>query len=371
MDNKTLRDRGKKVILVTGSCGRIGAAIVKKLGTEFSMVGFELLKAFYASANEELVPCDISSDESVEQALAHIRNFYGNTIHCVIHLAAYYSFSHKNSDLYKKITIEGTRRLLRGLKGFHVGQFIFSSTMLVHATCQPGEKINEDWPLRPTWGYPQSKVETERVIHEEKGNIPTVILRIAGVYDDECHSIPIANQIQRIYEHQLNAHLFAGDIHHGSDFMHMNDLTLAIAQCVSLHKELPEELILLIGEGKTFSYDYLQRRISSLLFSKEIKTHSLPKSLAKLGAWGENHTPFIANDFIQPWMIDRADDHYELDISKAKQMLKWEPRHSLDKTLPIMINALKHDPVAWYKKNGLHLSPSIKKKIEEEQLIHK
>jgi nucleoside-diphosphate-sugar epimerase len=361
----------KGVILVTGSCGRIGAAIVKKLGPDFRMVGFELLKAFYASANEELVPCDISSDESVQQALTHIRHFYGNTIASVIHLAAYYSFSEKESDLYNKITVEGTRRLLRGLRGFNVGQFIFSSTMLVHAPCQPGQKINEESPIQPRWAYPRSKVKTEKVIHEEKGNIPTVILRISGVYDDDCHSIPISNQIQRIYEHQMNAHLFAGNITHGSDYMHMNDLVDAIVQCVRIKQELPADLTLLIGEGKTFSYDYLQRRIGSLLFDHEISTHSLPKSLAKMGAWVENHIPLSDNEFIQPWMIDLADDHYDLDISKAKQSLKWEPKHSLDQSLPVMINILKNDPLAWYKKNGLHISAAIKKRIEEERVVHK
>src|ERR1700722_12224748 len=105
----------KGVILVTGSCGRIGTGVVKVLGKEFRMVGFELLKAFYASANEELVPCDISSEESLMQALKHIRSFYGNKISSVIHLAAYYSFKDEHSDLYHKITIEGTKRLLRGL----------------------------------------------------------------------------------------------------------------------------------------------------------------------------------------------------------------------------------------------------------------
>lgn len=361
----------KGVILVTGSCGRIGAAVVKKLGTDFRMVGFELLKAFYASANEELVPCDISSDESLHQALAHIRNFYGNTIAAVIHLAAYYSFEHEQSDLYNKITVEGTRRLLRGLRGFNVGQFIFSSTMLVHAPCQPGQKIDENWPIKPKWGYPASKVKTEKVIHEERGHIPTVILRISGVYDDECHSIPISNQIQRIYEHQVNAHLFAGKPSHGSDFMHMDDLVNAIAACVYLRQQLPEELTLIIGEGKTLSYEYLQRRISNLLYSRDIKTIAIPKTIAKFGAWVENHAPFVHDEFIQPWMIDLADDHYALDITRAKQILKWEPMHSLDKSLPLMINALKNDPIAWYKKNGLRMSPMIKKRIEEQQLAHK
>ncbi len=361
----------KGVILVTGSCGRIGAAIVKKLGSDHRMVGFELLKAFYASANEELVPCDLSSDESTHQALRHIRDFYGTNITAVIHLAAYYSFKDRSMKKYDKITVEGTRRLLRGLQDFNVGQFIFSSTMLVHQPCQPGQKINEEWPVAPKWAYPLSKVKTEKVIHEERGNIPTVNLRISGVYDDDCHSIPIGQQIQRIYENQMNAHLFAGDLTHGADFMHMDDLVEAIASCVHKRAELPEELTLLIGEGKTYSYDYLQRRICSLLEESEFNTHALPKSVAKFGAWVENHLPFMDNDFIQPWMIDLADDHYELDISKAKQILDWEPKHSLDKTLPVMINALKHDPIAWYHKNGLTMPEHIKKKIEEGHVVNK
>lgn len=364
-------DKNKGVVLVTGSCGRIGIEIVKRLIPRFNLIGFELLTAFYASANEELVPCDLSSEESVHQALAHIRNFYGNHIDSVIHLAAYYSFTNKNSPLYDKITVEGTKRLLKGLQGFNVDQFIFSSTMLVHKPCQPGQKINEDWPLEGNWGYPESKIKTETIIHENRGEIPAVNLRISGVYDDNCHSIPISNQIQRIYEHQMNAHLFAGDLSHGADFMHMNDLINALELCVNKRKELPEELTLLLGEGTTYSYDYLQRRISSLLFDKEISTHALPKTLAKFGSWMEQHTPFLESSFIQPWMIDLADEHYELDISKAKRVLGWEPKHSLDKTLPIMIQDLKADPIAWYRKNGLILPENLKKKLKEDQCARK
>lgn len=353
----------KGVILVTGSCGRIGAAVVKKLGNDFRMVGFELLKAFYASANEELVPCDISSDESVHQALAHVRHFYGNRLTAVIHLAAYYSFTGAHPELYDKITVEGTRRLLKGLQSFHVEQFIFSSTMLVHSPCPLGQKINEQWPVIPKWDYPLSKVKTEKILHEERGSIPVVNLRISGVYDDECHSIPISQQIQRIYEKQMNAYLFPGNLNHGSSFMHMNDLVDAIVQCVYLRKELPPELTLLLGEEKMLSYDYLQRRISSLLFGKEIKTLPVPKVVAKGGAWAQNQLPFTKGGFIKPWMIDLADDNYDLDIARAKKTLRWAPKHELDKTLPLMINSLKADPVAWYRKNGLQMSEKLKKKF--------
>jgi len=343
----------KDVIIVTGSCGRIGANVVRRLGSQYRIVGFELLKALYAAPSEELVPVDLSSDESVQQAFMHIRHFYGNRIASVIHLAAYYSFDQQHSELYEKVTVKGTERLLKALQEFDVDQFIFSSTMLVHEPCCPGCPITEDSPVCPKWDYPLSKVHTEKVIHELRGKMKTVVLRIAGVYDDHCHSIPISHQIQRIYEKQLESHLFSGDIDHGASFLHMDDLIDAIDLAVNQRKQLPPELTLLIGEAKTLSYGDLQCMIACLLRGKPIKTISIPKIIAKLGAWVQGHIPFIPKPFIKPWMIDLADDHYEMDCSRAKKTLGWEPKHSLEKTLPKMIQELKANPEAWYKANQL------------------
>lgn len=351
----------KKVIIVTGSCGRIGKGVVSTLGEHYQMVGFELLKAFYASENEELVPVDISSDESVHQAFTHIRHFYGNQIASVIHLAAYYSFDQKDSPLYDKITVQGTRRLLEALKSFEVEQFLFSSTMLVHKPCSPSEKITEDSPVQMNWGYPKSKVETEKMIHDLRGSIKTVILRIAGVYTDYCDSIPISNQIQRVYEKQITSRFFPGDITHGASFIHMEDLVEAICTSVEKRDLLPNELTLLIGEGKTLSYDTLQRQISKGLFGKEISTYKIPKTCAQLGAWAQGHTPFMAAPFIKPWMVSIADDNYTLDIKKAKKYLNWEPKHSLETSLPKMLKELKSNPLAWYQHHHLTAPSWLKK----------
>ncbi len=33
--------------------------------------------------------------------------------------------------------------------------------MLVHKPAELGQFINENWPLEPSWAYPESKVRTE------------------------------------------------------------------------------------------------------------------------------------------------------------------------------------------------------------------
>src|SRR3546814_5443654 len=75
--------------------------------------------------------------------------------------------------------------------------------MLVHKpTATPDERINEESPIGASWAYPQSKVDTEALLHERHGKIPVVYLRPAGVYDDEGRSAFLAQQISQIYEHR-------------------------------------------------------------------------------------------------------------------------------------------------------------------------
>jgi nucleoside-diphosphate-sugar epimerase len=354
----------KGVILITGASGRIGFKSAERFSKKYQIVGFDVFLAG-SLPGVEFVAVDIATDKSVKEGLDHLRQNYGNKIASVIHLAAYYSFSTQHSPNYDRITVQGTERLLKALQSFDVDQFIFSSTMLVHKPTQPGIKINEDSPMEPKWDYPLSKVKTEAAIHRLRGKISTVNLRIAGVYDDHCHSIPLSNQLQRIFENQLEAHVFAGNVHHGASFVHMEDLIDALELCVEKRKTLPPELNLLIGEEVTFSYDQIQRMMQQLLYGKEWKTWSVPKILAKIGAWLQGHLPFMKPTFIKPWMIDLADDHYELDISRAKNVLGWQPKRRVDKTLPKWVEELQRDPVMWYDENKLKAPHGFFQKLKQ------
>jgi nucleoside-diphosphate-sugar epimerase len=342
-----------KTLIVTGSSGLIGSSFVDRVGESYREIGLDRAGPPHPPpGTEHVIACDISSADSVRAALDEVRRLGHTRIASVIHLAAYYDFSGEPSPLYEKVTVRGTERLLLGLRDFEVEQFIFSSTMLVHAPCEPGQRIHEAWPLEPKWDYPKSKVETEQLILRERGDVPVVLLRIAGVYDDQCHSIPIAHQIQRIHERHFVARVFPGDVARGQAFVHLEDLLEALVLAVERRKELPQVTTLLIGEPETPSYDELQRAISYQLHGEEWKTHRIPKSLAKFGAWLQDALPG-PGPFIKPWMIDLADDHYALDISRARTVLGWAPRHSLRETLPKMIHALEAEPLGWYKENGL------------------
>lgn len=356
--NSGARGSDKEVVIVTGSSGLIGTKIIKRLAKSYRIIGLDREGNPFPPVEAECVCFDITSEESIRAAMERVCYGYGGKIASVIHLAAYYDFSGKPSPLYEEVTVKGTEKFVKVLGEFDVGQFIFSSTNLIYKPTSPGQKIAEDCPLAPNWDYPESKVDTEEVIHENRGDMPVVLLRLAGVYDDEGHSIPIAHQIQRIYEKQFTSHFFSGDVTHGNVFLHMEDLLDALEKTIENRKTLPEEVAINIGEPETPSYKALQDQIGKLIHGEDWETYEIPKPLAKIGSWGMN---LFGDPFIKPWMIDRADDHYELDISRAKKLLNWEPKHSLMGSLPEIIGTLKSDPLAWYKENKLEPPPALEK----------
>lgn len=342
------------VVLVTGSEGLLGRAISRRLAAAYYVIGTDR-EPPYTGESEGFVMMDVTSDLSVRQGLDGVRERCGgsNRIASVVHLAAYYDFSGEDSPLYEEVTVGGTRRLLRALReeGFEVEQFLFSSTMLVHRPGRPGERIREDSPLEGTWAYPKSKIATERVIREERGEIPAVLLRIAGVYTDWGQQPTLVQQIKRIYERDIEGHLFPGDPRAGQSLVHLNDVVDAVSRAVERRRELPEEVAVLIGEPDPPSYGEIQDRIGEALWGREWLTIRVPERLAEAGAWALDKLPGEA--FVKPFMIARADDHYALDVSLARELLGWTPRHRLLDALPAVLDRLKADPRVWYEENDL------------------
>jgi len=348
-----------EIVLITGISGGIGSRVAAELADEYCVVGIDL----DCEEDGHNFPVDLRSDESVSEVLHRIRERFGARLASVVHLAAYFDFSGEDNPLYDEVNVEGTRRLLRALQDFEVDQFLYSSTMLVHQPTEPGIPITEDSPLNPAWQYPQSKLETERIIERHRGAIPYTLLRIAGVYDDNCTVPLLAHQMRRIYERRVKGHVFAGDIATGQSFVHRDDVVAAIARAVRCRARLKDTKSLLIGEPEVMTYEELQNRLGQLIHGESWLTRTIPKPFARFGAWlqqkGERIVPDAIDQgkapFIKPFMISLSDDHYELDISRARETLGWEPEYSLRERLPVMVEALKQDPENWYRSNKLTL----------------
>jgi nucleoside-diphosphate-sugar epimerase/uncharacterized membrane protein len=353
----------KPIVLITGAAGDIGSTLARALQRDHTVVGLDRPGA---QADFPLIEGDLTSAESVGQAMQSFRRDHGDRIASVIHLAAYFDFTGEDNPLYEKVNVEGTRALLRALQAFEVEQFVYAGTMLVHAAGAPGERISEDQPLAPKWAYPKSKAAAEEVIRAERGRIPVVLLHLAGVYDERRCVPTLSHQIARIYERDFTSYVYAGSPEAGQSLLHKADMADAFRRAVQRRGELPEEVSILVGEPEAMGYAALQDRIGRLLHGEqEWTTLQLPKAAARLGATVQQKLERVIPDaldqgeepFVRPFMVSLADDHYALDISRARTLLGWEPRHFIGDGLAQLTQALKDDPVGWYRANGVPLPP--------------
>jgi nucleoside-diphosphate-sugar epimerase len=344
----------REIILITGSSGFIGSSLAKHLSHTYQVIGVDRDRPQEEVRGVIYHTIDITSEKNVEKTLKEIRMEHGPCLHSVVHLVAYYSFKGEDDPKYKAITIDGTHSLLTQLKkNFTVEQFIFSSTMLVYAPTGPGEKIKDLSPIAPSWPYPISKAETEKILENKHADIPIVNLRIAGIYNDFCHSPTLSHQIIRIHEGWITSFPFPGNPEHGQSFLHLDDLVTAIEALIQKRHALKSFETFVLGEEDVLSFRELQKTIGEELHQRPWPILRIPKFIARSGARVMGYIPIIRDPFIKPWMIPHADEHFEVDISRFKKQLNWKTAKSLRASLPVMIENLKRDPHKWYAINKI------------------
>jgi nucleoside-diphosphate-sugar epimerase len=349
----------KPIVLITGASGNLGRSVAAVLANDYQPVGLDLRGD---EGRFTVLSCDFTSDVAVRKALQALRKRFGSHIASVVHLAAYFDFSGEDDPRYQSVNVDGTRRLLQALQGFDVDQFVHASTMLVHAPCRPGERIDESQAIDPRWAYPQSKAQAEAVVREARGRIPAVLLRLAGVYDEQSMVPTLAHQMARIYERDLQSYFYSGSTLVGQSMLHRDDMLDAFRRTVDRRATLPPLAEILIGEADAMGYGALQDELGALLHGEQVwTTLRVPKPLAAAGAWAQAKLEPVIPDavdggeepFIKPFMVAMADDHYALDTGRARELLGWEPRHRLIDWLPRLVDGLKKDPLAWYERNGV------------------
>jgi nucleoside-diphosphate-sugar epimerase len=353
----------RPIVLITGAGGNLGRTLAVALSGDYRIVGLDRTAE---GGDCPIFAADFTNAAAVELAMTRVRERFGTRIASVIHLVAYFDQTGEDNPLYHSVNVEGTRNLLRALQPFEVEQFVYASTMLVHAPCRPGEHINEEQPFDPAYAYPQSKVEAEKVIAAEHGHIPYVILRLAGVYDEKDLIPTLAQQIARIHGREFQSVMYAGSPLTGQSLLHKEDMVSAFRRTVDRRAELPSGTAILIGEPDPMSYDALQDEIGYLIHGVEDwPTLRLPRSLAAVGAWALGKLEPVIPDAIdlgeeppiRPYMALMGNDHYALDIRRARQLLGWEPQHRLKDDLPNIIAELKRDPIAWYRRHQIEPQP--------------
>lgn len=186
-------------ILVTGSSGYLGAALVARLRREgLQVVGVDPLPAATTAVVGSI--CDRALIAEVLRR---------HEIQAIVHTAALHKphIALHPEAAFAAVNVEGTRNLLAAAvaPGSSVDRFVFTSTtsLMISAEIRAGRAggarraawIDEDFaPLRPRNIYGVTKLAAERLCHEchAEHGLPIVILRTSRFFpeaDDMAHTI--------------------------------------------------------------------------------------------------------------------------------------------------------------------------------------
>jgi len=149
-------------ILITGGAGYIGShttEIFIKNKKKVYIVD-NLSTGYRRLINKKAIfyKLDISNKNQIKKIIVK------NNIDSVIHLAAVLSVgeSERKPKIYKKINVDGTKKLLEAIKNTKVKNIIFSSTCAVYKDGLT--KVNEKTKLSPSSVYGYTKLQCEKLI---------------------------------------------------------------------------------------------------------------------------------------------------------------------------------------------------------------
>lgn len=308
-----------KRILVTGGNGFIGSELVAKLDGEFSVrasvrAASKLGNSSLPDSIERVVTGDISELTDWDEAL--------QGIDVVIHLAARAHVLSDPStdplDVFREVNLKAALRLFRESARHGISRFVFVSSIGVNGNITHGVPFDEQQIPAPISDYAVSKYEAEQqlIIEAEKLGIELVIVRPALVYGKQA-----PGNFARLTKLATKLPLLPfGLVNNRKSFISVNNLVSLLKLCV--HHPAAAGEVFLAADTEVISTKQL---VSVLAKVADHKIIQLPIPIALMKA--------IANLLGKGAMASQLLDDLEIDNSKAKHLLGWNPIDDLESTL--------------------------------------
>lgn len=301
----------KNKIFLTGASGFVGAALLRTLLCQ----GAEVRCSFRSPTDVEGAQAVLVS--SIDEATVWGSHLAG--IDTVIHCAGR---AHIMNDLFadplpefRRVNVDGTINLARQAQAAGVRRFIYLSSAKVNGEQtlkdQPFSEQDQPMPQNP---YAVSKYEAELALFElaRQTGLEVVVIRPVLVYGRGVK----ANFFTLLRLVRLGMPLPFGSINNQRSFLFLDNLNSLIMRCIDHPKAANE--VFLASDGHDLSTTELLRCCGKAMgvgvFLLPIPQSWCTLSAAMLG---------------QGKAIQRLCGSLQVDISKARQLLDWEPPVSL------------------------------------------
>jgi len=314
----------KKSALVTGAGGFIGSHLTEhlvKLGAN--------VKAFvrYNSRNDwgmlELLPKEklsqievIMGDLKDADAVRHAAKNVDIVFHLGSLIAIPYSYIHPRETI--ETNILGALNVLMAAKENNIEKIIHTSTSEVYGTARY-VPIDENHPLQGQSPYSASKIGADKIAESfyRSFNLPVAIIRPFNTYGPRQSARAVIPTI--ITQALAKERIFLGSLHPTRDYTYVKDVVEGFIKVAESPKSVGE--VINIGSNFEVSIGDLANKIISLI--------------------GKNAE--IITDPVRVRPQDSEVGRLWCDNTKAKRLLGWEPKTSLDEGIKKTIDWISNN----------------------------
>lgn len=322
--------------LVTGANGFTGSYLTKNLIKRGHKVKALVRRNSNVDAIKDL-PVEFVYADLANDSLEGIMN----DVDIVFNIAAAYRVENVPRKYFWDVNVEGTRKLLIEAKKANVKRFVHSSTVGVQGEIK-NPPAKEEVPYGPGDYYQESKVEGEKLALDffKRENLPGTVVRPVGIYG------PGDMRFLKLFKFINNGKFRM--IGNGKVLYHLTYVE-DLAEGIALAGEKQEALgeVFTIGGEGYLTLENLVEKIAKALNKPVPNKIRIPVwpvwlggLLCEIACKPFGISPPIYRRRVDFFIKDRA-----FDISKAKKLLGYQPKISLDEGLKVTAD--------WYKKNNL------------------
>lgn len=324
-------------ILVTGGAGFIGGHLAERfVSIGHDVVVLDNFDPFYdvrikehtvnicreqaanGNGTYQLVEGDVRNTDLVSELVSDAEYVYHQAAQAGVRLSV------KNPRKYDEVNVDGTLNVLDAARDTDVKRVVFASSSSVYGRPEylPYDEVHPTTPVSP---YGASKLAAERYVcaYNDVYDLPSVVLRYFTVYGPRMRpNMAISNFVSRCLND--DSPIVYGDGTQTRDFTYIEDIVDANIRL------LREDA----ADGETLNIGSTDN-IEILTLAKEIRDQLAP----------ERDIEFT----------DRHDadaEHTHADISKANELLNYEPSRTIR-------DGIK-DFIEWYRKNRDWYEPLVR-----------
>lgn len=315
------------MILVTGSTGFVGGALVRRLAVEPACKGVVAAVRHNADSGHgggrQFQVGDLLPTTDWGLALQGI----DAVVHCAARVHVMQDDATDPLQAYREVNVNGTLNLARQAAQAGVRRFVFVSSIKVNGeTTQPGHPFTADDAPSPLDPYGVSKLEAEHGLREieAQSGMQVVIVRPPLVYGPGVK----ANFASMIYWVARGIPLPLGTIHNARSMVALDNLVDLLVTCLT-HPAAAGQTFL-VSDGEDVSTTELLRRTAQAMGKKAFLL-PVPATVLELG------TSLLGKRAV----AQRLCGSLQVDIEKTRRLLGWSPPLTLDQGLKKAVEGMK------------------------------